>query len=145
MKKIQLAVLAVGLLALGFFGASYFQESKAEQAPVASVDKPDVKYMAMDRFIISVADDEYARYLVLDLSLGFAPTLQNETDAETFMPVLRNVLVKNFANMEHATVRSTFTDVEKVQTDLLSQFNKVLSNKSSLELADVLITNVFIQ
>ncbi|WP_064665917.1 flagellar basal body-associated FliL family protein [Pseudoalteromonas prydzensis] len=145
MKKLQLAVIALVLLALGYFAASYFQQPQAQQAPAKLIDKPDVKYMAMERFIISVADDEYARYLVLDLSLGFAPTLQNEMDAETFMPVLRNVLVKNFANMDHGSVRNTFTDVDKVQLNLRSQFNTVLASKSSLELADVLITNVFIQ
>ena len=60
-------------------------------------------------------------------------------------PLVRNVLVKQFANMSHSQAKAAFKDIDAVQKNLLEQFNLVLANTVSVRLDNVLITNVFIQ
>lgn len=147
MKKILLGVGALILIAGAFFGGRLLDSSpKADDsADTATTEVSESQYYEMERFIISVSDDSYARYLVLDLVLVMPSSVNNKLDAEKVTPLLRNVLVKQFANMSHADVKVLFKDIDIVQKTLLEEFNLVLKNKVSLKLENVLVTNVFIQ
>lgn len=149
MKKILLGIGALILIAGAFFAGKLLDsspkvdENSDSEAPITEVSES--QYYEMDRFIISVSDDSYARYLVLDLVLVIPPSIENKLDAEKVTPLLRNVLVKQFANMSHADVKVLFKDIDAVQQTLLEEFNMVLKSKASLKLENVLVTNVFIQ
>ncbi|GAB0110497.1 flagellar basal body-associated FliL family protein [Pseudoalteromonas distincta] len=149
MKKILLGIGALILVAGAFFAGKLLDSnSKVNDDSEAANTQSTVsesQYYEMDRFIISVSDDSYARYLVLDLVLVIPPSVENKLDAEKITPLLRNVLVKQFANMSHADVKILFKDIDAVQKTLLEEFNMVLKSKVSLKLENVLITNVFIQ
>lgn len=149
MKKILLGIGALILVAGAFFAGKFFDTSadknNGTNTAVAKGEIVEAQYYEMDRFIISVSDDSYARYLVLDLVLVLPSSVENKLNAEKVTPLLRNVLVKQFANMSHADVKVLFKDIDTVQTMLLEEFNMVLKSKVSLKLENVLITNVFIQ
>nr|WP_306173987.1 flagellar basal body-associated FliL family protein [Pseudoalteromonas shioyasakiensis] len=132
------------LMVGAFFAGQWFDFGADSQNSDELVQATD-HYYAMDRFIISIADENFTRYLVLELSLSFATSKQNIVDAETYTPLFRNALVKKFANLNHAQMKTGFEDIEQVQQSLLADFNAVLKGKSSLELNNILITNVFIQ
>ncbi|MEL0640984.1 flagellar basal body-associated FliL family protein [Pseudoalteromonas aliena] len=149
MKKILLGIGALILVAGAFFAGKLLDSNSKvnDESETASTQSTvsESQYYEMDRFIISVSDDSYARYLVLDLVLVIPPSIENKLDAEKITPLLRNVLVKQFANMSHADVKILFKDIDSVQKTLLEEFNMVLKSKVSLKLENVLITNVFIQ
>lgn len=143
MKKIIIALTVIVLIASAFFAGQFFNGSdSSEEGPQADITK--VEYHQMERFIISVSEGAVARYLVLDLVLVTSPSIFN-TGTEAMEPLVRNVLVKQFANMSHSQAKAVFKDIDAVQKDLLEQFNLVLANAVSVRLDNVLITNVFIQ
>ncbi|WP_404338628.1 flagellar basal body-associated protein FliL [Pseudoalteromonas mariniglutinosa] len=144
MNKIIIAIIGIALVA-GAFLAGKWLDNDSDAGKNDKVIEAIDHYYAMDRFIISIADENFTRYLVLDLNLSFPTSNQNIADAETYTPLFRNALVKQFANLKHQQVKSAFEDIEQVQQMLLLDFNSVLKGKSSLELNNVLITNVFIQ
>jgi len=142
-KKIIIALTGIALIAAAFFAGQFFNNSDSSQAaPQADITK--VEYHEMERFIISVSEDSIARYLVLDLVLVTSPSVYN-TGTEAMEPLVRNVLVKQFANMSHSQAKAAFKDIDAVQKNLLEQFNLVLANTVSVRLDNVLVTNVFIQ
>lgn len=143
MKKIIIALTVLALIAAAFFAGQFFNDSDSSQES-KQADISKVEYHEMERFIISVSDDSIARYLVLDLVLVTSPSVYN-TGTEAMEPLVRNVLVKKFANMSHSEAKAVFKDIDAVQKDLLEQFNLVLANAVSVRLDNVLITNVFIQ
>ncbi|MBH0020044.1 flagellar basal body-associated FliL family protein [Pseudoalteromonas sp. SWXJ133] len=147
MKKILLGIGALILIAGAFFAGKLLDSSPKvdDSADTVTTQVSESQYHEMERFIISVSDDSYARYLVLDLVLVIPPSIDNKLDAEKVTPLLRNVLVKQFANMSHADVKVLFKDIDAVQKTLLEEFNMVLKSKVSLKLENVLVTNVFIQ
>ncbi|WP_166378760.1 flagellar basal body-associated FliL family protein [Pseudoalteromonas sp. Z9A4] len=147
MKKILLGIGALILIAGAFFAGKLLDSSPKvdDSADTVTTQVSESQYHEMERFIISVSDDSYARYLVLDLVLVIPPSIDNKLDAEKVTPLLRNVLVKQFANMSHADVKVLFKDIDAVQKTLLEEFNMVLKSKISLKLENVLVTNVFIQ
>ncbi|CAD2226644.1 LafF [Pseudoalteromonas sp. 3J6] len=143
MKKIIIALTVIVLIASAFFAGQFFNGSdSSEEGPQADITK--VEYHQMERFIISVSEGSVARYLVLDLVLVTSPSIFN-TGTEAMEPLVRNVLVKQFANMSHSQVKEAFKDIDAIQKDLLEQFNVVLANAVSVRLDNVLVTNVFIQ
>jgi flagellar FliL protein len=146
-KKILLGIGALILIAGAFFAGKLLDSSPKvdDSADTVTTQVSESQYHEMERFIISVSDDSYARYLVLDLVLVIPPSIDNKLDAEKVTPLLRNVLVKQFANMSHADVKVLFKDIDAVQKTLLEEFNMVLKSKVSLKLENVLVTNVFIQ
>nr|WP_231609316.1 flagellar basal body-associated FliL family protein [Pseudoalteromonas sp. SWXJ133] len=135
------------MIAGAFFAGKLLDSSPKvdDSADTVTTQVSESQYHEMERFIISVSDDSYARYLVLDLVLVIPPSIDNKLDAEKVTPLLRNVLVKQFANMSHADVKVLFKDIDAVQKTLLEEFNMVLKSKVSLKLENVLVTNVFIQ
>ena len=147
MKKILLGIGALILIAGAFFAGKLLDSSPKvdDSADTVTTQVSESQYHEMERFRISVSDDSYARYLVLDLVLVIPPSIDNKLDAEKVTPLLRNVLVKQFANMSHADVKVLFKDIDAVQQTLLEEFNMVLKSKASLKLENVLVTNVFIQ
>ena len=147
MKKILFGIGALILIAGAFFAGKLLDSSPKvdDSADTVTTQVSESQYHEMERFIISVSDDSYARYLVLDLVLVIPPSIDNKLDAEKVTPLLRNVLVKQFANMSHADVKVLFKDIDAVQKTLLEEFNMVLKSKISLKLENVLVTNVFIQ
>jgi flagellar FliL protein len=142
-KKIIIALTVLALIAAAFFAGQFFNDSDSSQES-KQADISKVEYHEMERFIISVSDDSIARYLVLDLVLVTSPSVYN-TGTEAMEPLVRNILVKQFANMSHSQAKAVFKDIDAVQKDLLEQFNLVLANAVSVRLDNVLITNVFIQ
>nr|WP_206017735.1 flagellar basal body-associated FliL family protein [Pseudoalteromonas sp. Z9A4] len=143
----MLGIGALILIAGAFFAGKLLDSSPKvdDSADTVTTQVSESQYHEMERFIISVSDDSYARYLVLDLVLVIPPSIDNKLDAEKVTPLLRNVLVKQFANMSHADVKVLFKDIDAVQKTLLEEFNMVLKSKISLKLENVLVTNVFIQ
>jgi flagellar FliL protein len=148
-KKIILGVGALVLIIGAFFAGKLLDSDSNQQGDAGSTNTEanitESQYHEMERFIISVSDESYARYLVLDLVLVIPPYIDNKVYAAEATPLLRNVLVKQFANMSHADVKALFKDIDAVQKLLLEQFNLVLINKTPLRLDNVLVTNVFIQ
>lgn len=151
MKNILLGVgVLVIIVGVFFAGKLLDNDSSSDDKPEkATADASQVgneaQYHEMERFIISVSDDKNARYLVLDLVLVMPPSVDNKEYAEQATPLLRNVLVKQFANKGHGEVKELFKSIDLVQKTLLDEFNTALANKSALRLDNVLITNVFIQ
>lgn len=149
MKKIIIGIGALVLIGSAFFAGKLFTDNattnEATQSATNSELISEAQYFEMERFIISVSDKNYARYLVLDLVLVLEPNVDSKLEVKKITPLLRNVLVKQFANMSHANVKTLFTDIDSVQKTLLEQFNLVLKSKTFLKLDDVLVTNVFIQ
>ena len=147
MKKIIIAVVVVLLVAGAFFAGKWFWQdnNQSEDTQTEQTQTLSDHYFAMDRFIISIGNDKATRYLVLDLNLVFPENAKNIADATQYTPILRNVLVKQFANLNHKQAKAMFEDIEQVQSQLLDNFNLALKEKSSLMLSGVLITNVFIQ
>lgn len=149
MKKLILGIVALIIVAGAFIAGKMFSND-IEKAlnPVAfntGSGLETVEYHEMDRFIISVSDGDNARYLVLDLVLAMPSGVENRLDAELITPLLRNVLVRQFANMTHPEVKELFENIDGVQKTLTEEFNKVLAGKTPLRLDNVLVTNVFIQ
>ena len=147
MKKIIIAVVVVLLIAGAFFAGKWFWQdnNQSEDTQTAQTQALSDHYFAMERFIISIGNDKATRYLVLDLNLVFPENAKNIADATQYTPILRNVLVKQFANLNHKQAKAMFEDIDQVQSQLLDNFNLALKEKSSLVLSGVLITNVFIQ
>ena len=147
MKKIIIAVVVVLLVAGAFFAGKWFWQdnNQSEDTQTEQTQTLSDHYFAMDRFIISIGNDKATRYLVLDLNLVFPENAKNIADATQYTPILRNVLVKQFANLNHKQAKAMFEDIDQVQSQLLDNFNLALKEKSSLVLSGVLITNVFIQ
>jgi len=148
-KKIIIGIGALVLIGSAFFAGKLFTDNattnEATQSATNSELVSEAQYFEMERFIISVSDKNYARYLVLDLVLVLEPNVDSKLEVKKITPLLRNVLVKQFANMSHANVKTLFTDIDSVQKTLLEQFNLALKSKTFLKLDDVLVTNVFIQ
>jgi flagellar FliL protein len=82
---------------------------------------------------------------VLELSLStHSQTFLTQLDQQA--PVLRNVLVKYFANTSREQAKQTFEDVNKVQQALLQKFNEALKQQGiDSKLEQVLVTNVYLQ
>lgn len=140
--KIAIAIIAALLLLGGGVGAGvYF--SKEDKAPVVQV--VNALFFPMERFIVSVGEDGYSRYLVVDLSLAtkdpqFLMVLRDVS------PLLRNTLVQHFANISREHAKAMFAEVDKVQADLLKEFNHTLIEHDIVSKLDqVLVTNVFVQ
>ena len=148
MKKIAVAVAVVLLIAGAFFGGKWYWQGNNDGEVESSNEEAVVKsehYFAMDRFIISIGNDKATRYLVLDLNLVFDGSEKNIAAASQFTPLFRNALVRQFTNLNHQQAKAIFEDIDKVQSQLLENFNAVLKEKTTLQLNSVLITNVFIQ
>ncbi|WP_159817209.1 flagellar basal body-associated FliL family protein [Colwellia sp. 20A7] len=145
MNKIVIGIIGVVLLAGAFFAGKLLDSQDSEEQSKGDVVSATEQYFAMERFIISINDENLTRYLVLDLTLAIPADAQSLTTAQTYTPLLRNELVKIFVNLEREHVKNEFSDIEAMQKTLLEKFNSVLKAKSSLELSNVLITNVFIQ
>ena len=148
MNKIVIGIIGVVLVAGAFFAGKMLDAENSEEQTKEEVVSPagaSEQYFAMDRFIISINDDNFTRYLVLDLSLAIPGDAETLTTTQTHAPLLRNELVKMFVNLEREYVKTQFSDVEKMQELLLEKFNMVLKTKSNIKLNNVLITNVFIQ
>jgi flagellar FliL protein len=144
-NKVVIGIIVVVLLAGAFFAGKLLDSQDSEEQSKGEVVSATEQYFAMERFIISINDENLTRYLVLDLSLAIPADGQSSITAETYAPLLRNELVKRFVNLDRDHVKSEFTDIEQMQKTLLEKFNSVLKTKSDLELSNVIITNVFIQ
>jgi flagellar FliL protein len=144
-NKIVIGIIGIVLVAGAFFAGKMLDSKDSEEQSKGEVVSATEQYFAMDRFIISINDENLTRYLVLDLTLAIPVDAQSLITAETYAPLLRNELVKMFVNLEREHVKSEFSDIEKMQNNLLEKFNSVLKAKSNIELSNVLITNVFIQ
>jgi flagellar FliL protein len=144
-NKIVIGIIGIVLVAGAFFAGKLLDSEDSEKQSKEEVVKATEQYFAMERFIISINNDNLTRYLVLDLSLAIPADGQSLITAQTYAPLLRNELVKMFVNIERERVKNEFADVAKMQEMLLEKFNSVLKAKSNLELSNVLITNVFIQ
>jgi len=150
MKSLLGVVLAVVLLAVGV-GAGIYYGKSANGAAQSDSDKAAVDqthqllFYPMARFVASVSDENYSRYLVLELSLStHSQTFLTQLDQQA--PVLRNVLVKYFANTSREQAKQTFEDVNKVQQALLQKFNEALKLQGiDSKLEQVLVTNVYLQ
>ncbi|MBU3023129.1 flagellar basal body-associated protein FliL [Aestuariibacter sp. A3R04] len=141
--KIVIAIIVALLLAVGGVAAGAYY-SKNNESKVVSTHV-DPLFFPMDRFIVSVGSDGYSRYLVLDLSLATKDP-QFFGLLKKFSPLLRNVLVKHFANINREQAKSMFADIIAVQEALLEEFNTtLLSQGVDTKLDQVLVTNVFIQ
>ncbi|MDF0535726.1 flagellar basal body-associated FliL family protein [Shewanella sp. A32] len=149
MKAVLGIVLAVVLLALGIGAGIYYGKSAKEtsqtHADKAAEIPSSMLFYPMARFVASVSDENYSRYLVLELSLStrsqaFLAQLDHEA------PVLRNVLVKYFANFSRDQAKQTFDDVNSLQHSLLQKFNDALKQQGvDSKLEQVLVTNVYLQ
>lgn len=143
MKNV-LIVLAVLLLA-GATGLGGMWYAKQTDSAANRTAAPTPLFLPLERFVISVINEQHSRYLVLELTLV-------TTDAtvlpvlEQASPLLRNALVEHFANTSHQAARLAFQDIAKVQQDILEKFNTTLrSNRLNQQIEQVLVTNVFIQ
>jgi flagellar FliL protein len=144
-NKIVIGIIGVVLLAGAFFAGKLLDSQDSEEQSKGEVVSATEQYFAMERFIISINDENLTRYLVLDLSLAIPADAQSSITVETYAPLLRNELVKRFVNLNRDHVKSEFADIEQMQKTLLVKFNSVLKAKSGFELNNVIITNVFIQ
>lgn len=140
--KLAIGIIAAVLLAAGGVAAGmYFSHDNETQAP----PQVSTMFFPMDRFIVSVGEDGYSRYLVMDLSLStkdpqFFSLLHNVA------PLLRNVLVQHFATVTREQAKTMFTNVVTVQDALFAEFNqKLLAQGVDSKLDQVLVTNVFVQ
>lgn len=149
MKVVLGVILAVVLLAAGVGAGIYYTQS-AKSASSSDAEKTSaaanpILFYPMKRFVASVSDENYSRYLVLELSLSthdqaFLAQLEQQA------PVLRNVLVQYFANYSREQAKQAFENVSKVQQSLLQKFNEALKlQKIDSKLEQVLITNVYLQ
>ncbi|WP_417763229.1 flagellar basal body-associated FliL family protein [Shewanella sp.] len=149
MKVVIAIILALVLAGAGVAGGIYYANQKgasaSEQAEAAKVPAKPMLFFPMQRFVVSVSDANYSRYLVLELSLAtknqpFLDLLKQQA------PVLRNVLVKHFANITHEQAKQAFENVADVQQQLLTQFNEALqAQEIDSQLEQVLVTNVYLQ
>ncbi|GGO69352.1 flagellar basal body-associated FliL family protein [Bowmanella pacifica] len=141
MKTLVAIIVGAALLG-GGVAAGIAYGGKSEEVPTPTLQN---HFLPMERFIVSVGNEGYSRYLVLDLSLvtqdgTYLPVL------EQLSPVLRNVLVQHFAKVDRTSAKQMFEDVSVVQAELLDKFNQVLGDQGvTSKLEQVLITNVFIQ
>lgn len=140
MRNILIALAVVLLVGAAGFGGIWYAK-QTESPAVAS----QPLFLPLERFVISVMNEQHSRYLVLELTLV-------TTDAkvlpvlEQAAPLLRNALVEHFANTSHQAARLAFQDISKVQQELLDKFNATLrSNRLNQQIEQVLVTNVFIQ
>ncbi|KFZ38186.1 hypothetical protein HR45_06715 [Shewanella mangrovi] len=149
MKVVIAIIFALALAGAGVAGGIYYangqKQANREQAEQAEIAKSAILFYPMERFVVSVSDDNYSRYLVLELSLatksrGFLELLQQQA------PVLRNVLVKYFANTSREQAKTAFENVSEVQQQLLHKFNEALEQQQiDSKLEQVLVTNVYLQ
>lgn len=142
MKNILIALAVVLLVGAAGLGGIWYAK-QTESPAVAAAPKP--LFLPLERFVISVINEQHSRYLVLELTLV-------TTDAkvlpvlEQAAPLLRNALVEHFANTSHQAARLAFQDIPKVQQEILEKFNATLrSNRLNEQIEQILVTNVFIQ
>lgn len=143
MKNILIAVVVLLLVGAAGLGGIWYAKQTDATATAAAAPKP--LFLPLERFVISVINEQHSRYLVLELTLV-------TTDAkvlpllEQAAPLLRNALVEHFANTSHQAARLAFQDITKVQQEILDKFNATLrSNRLNEQIEQVLVTNVFIQ
>lgn len=149
MKVVIAIILALVLAGAGVAGGIYYANQKNDgantQAEAVKAPAQPLLFFPMQRFVVSVSDANYSRYLVLELSLAtknqqFLDLLKQQA------PVLRNVLVKHFANTTHEQAKLAFENVADVQQQLLTQFNEALkAQEIDSQLEQVLVTNVYLQ
>lgn len=143
MKNILIVVAVLLLVGAAGFGGIWY--AKQAETSSSSVLAPKPLFMPLERFVISVINEQHSRYLVLELTLvttdpKVLPALEQAA------PLLRNALVEHFANTSHQAARLAFQDIAKVQQDILDKFNTTLrSNRLNEQIEQVLVTNVFIQ
>ena len=140
--KIVIAIVAAIILAAGgVVGGIYFSKD-AEVEPVQQINS---LFYPMDRFIVSVGDEGYSRYLVLELSL-VTKDPQFLVLLKDVSPLLRNTLVQHFATVTREQAKSMFAEVDNVQSALLEEFQQTLQKQGVVSKLDqVLVTNVFVQ
>lgn len=143
MKNILIVVAVLLLVGAAGFGGIWY--AKQAETTSSSVLAPKPLFMPLERFVISVINEQHSRYLVLELTLvttdpKVLPALEQAA------PLLRNALVEHFANTSHQAARLAFQDIAKVQQDILDKFNTTLrNNRLNEQIEQVLVTNVFIQ
>jgi flagellar FliL protein len=140
--KIMIAIIGAIILAAGGVAAGIYFSKDTEAVPVQQINS---LFYPMDRFIVSVGDDGYSRYLVLELSLVTKDPqflmLLNDVS-----PLLRNTLVQHFATVTREQAKTMFAEVNNVQSALLEEFQQTLLTQGVVSKLDqVLVTNVFVQ
>lgn len=151
-KVILLAIIALLLLILiGGAGWGYWHfvmNKPAEPVkPVAVSHAVVVKkpiFINLDRFVISVQGEDRLHYMMLELSL-MTYSNQFETQAQEFMPLVRNTIVTELSHEDFAKLTAPDA-VATLQAKLLTAIRATMQNMTGESAIDkVLITKLVVQ
>ena len=146
-KVIFLTILAT-LFCLALAGVAGKDYLKALLLPTSAANEvvaESPKYLALDKFVISVESEEVIYYMMVEMSLATSSD-ENLVDLNHYLPVIRNAFVTNLSQRDFTTMRDYLKNLNLLQSELLEELKKVLTKHDMANAVnDVLITKLVIQ
>ncbi len=116
----------------------------AESTPGIIVSETP-KYLALEKFVISVESDTVIYYMMLEISLATSSD-KKLAELNHYLPVIRNAFVKNLSHRDFEAMRGYLKNLTLLQTELHSSVKEVLVKYDIADVIDdVLITKLVIQ
>lgn len=153
-KTLLIAFSAVLLVLVALLGGAAWAVSSGkidleaafkepEPPPVEMLEQPI--FNDLDKFVVSLADQNTQHYMMLELSLvSHDPRLPEQ--AKALHSVIRNALVKYFSSQTRSNVHDALKELDQLQNTLGGTLRTAAEAYGQpLAVEQVLITNVVIQ
>lgn len=149
---IIVAIVAVVIIA-GVAGFMWYSQQQASSpadeaaADASQLIKPKAKpaFIPLDKFVVGLDDGSGQRYLMLELAI-VTPEHKAVNKLHDLAPVLRNTLLKHFANRSYRDVKKEVGDLPALQQVLKKQLAQAVDDYGyHVAINKLLITNMVIQ